>query len=181
MLVPSFDDPDVIAGQGTVGLEAARQLAARGEAADLLYCCVSGGGLIGGIALAFEALSGGTAIWSAEPEGFDDHARSLGAGRRVANAKGAASLCDALLAPEPGEITWAINGPRLAGGAVVTDAEALAAMAFAFRHLKLVLEPGGAVALAAALQRRPEAAGHTVLVIASGGNVDAETFARALS
>ena len=181
VLVPSFDDPHIMAGQGTVGLEAARQLGDAGAIADIAYVCVSGGGLVAGIALALEALSPGTAVWSVEPAGFDDHARSLAAGRRLHNAPGARSICDALLSPQPGELTWAVNRRLLRGGAVVTDAEALSAMAFAFRHLKLVLEPGGAVALAAALQRRPEAQGRTVLVVASGGNVDPELFARALA
>ena len=181
VLVPSFDDPFIIAGQGTVGLEAARQLEEAGARADILACCVSGGGLIAGIALAFEALSPGTAIWSVEPAGFDDHARSLRAGERVANAPGVRSLADALLAPTPGELTWAINGPRLAGGVAVDDAETLAAMRFAFRHLRLVLEPGGAVALAAALAGRLDLKGRTALVIASGGNVDARLYAQALT
>ncbi len=181
VLVPSFDDPFIIAGQGTVGLEAARQLAGEGAQANVLACCVSGGGLIAGVALAFEALSPETAVWSAEPAGFDDHARSLQAGARVANAPGARSLADALLAPAPGELTWAINARRLAGGVTADDGEMLAAMRFAFRHLKLVLEPGGAVALAAALAGRLELAGRTALLIASGGNVDAELYGRALA
>ena len=181
VLVPSFDDPFVIAGQGTVGLEAARQLAAVGAQADVLACCVSGGGLVAGVALAFEALSPRTQVWSVEPAGFDDHARSLEAGARVANAPDARSLCDALLAPTPGELTWEINGRLLAGGVCATDDEALAAMAFAFRHLKLVLEPGGAVALAAALAGRLDLRGRNALVIASGGNVEPATYARALA
>jgi threonine dehydratase len=180
VLVPPFEDPFVIAGQGTAGREAALALQARGEAADLAYVCCSGGGLTAGTVLSLEALSPATKVWSAEPAGFDDTARSLAAGERVANAPEARSICDALQTPEPGALTWSINGGRLAGGAVVTDDEALAAMAFAFRHLKIVLEPGGAVALAAVLQRRPEAQGRTVLVVASGGNVDAAMFARAL-
>ena len=181
VLVPPYEHPLIIAGQGTVGREAAQQLAAEGARADLAYVCCSGGGLTAGVALSLEALSPGTAVWSAEPAGFDDTARSLAAGRRVANDPAARSLCDALLTPEPGELTWSINASRLQGGAAVTDDEALAAVAFAFRHLKLVLEPGGAVALAAALQRRPEAQGRTVLVIASGGNVDPAIFARAIA
>lgn len=181
VLVPSFDDPYIIAGQGTAGLEAARQLAAVGATADALVCPVSGGGLLAGIALAFEALSPATGLWSAEPAGFDDHALSLAAGGRVANAPGARSICDALLAPAPGELTWSINGRRLVGGATADDGEALAAMAFAFRHLKLVLEPGGALGLAAVLSGAVPAKGRTVLVIASGGNVDPALYARALA
>ncbi len=181
VLVPSFDDPFIIAGQGTVGLEAARQLAAAQAGADALICPTSGGGLLAGIVLAFEALSPATQMWAVEPAGFDDHARSLAAGTRTANPPGARSLCDALLAPAPGELTWTINGPRLAGGAAATDDQALAAMAFAFRHLKLVLEPGGALGLAAVLSGAVPVRGRTVLVIASGGNVDPALYARALA
>ncbi|CAN5246192.1 threonine/serine dehydratase [soil metagenome] len=180
VLVPSFDDPFIIAGQGTAGLEAARQLAALGLEADDLICPVSGGGLLAGIARAFGELSPCTRLWSAEPEGFDDHARSLKAGERRANAPGARSVCDALLAPEPGVLTWAVNGSRLSGGLPVSDAEAMAAMRFAFRHLKLVLEPGGAVALAALLAGRLQRRCGVVLVIGSGGNVDPGVFTEAL-
>ena len=181
VLTPPFEDRFIIAGQGTAVREAALTLAARGEVADLAYVCCSGGGLTAGTVLSLEALSPATRVWSAEPAGFDDTARSLAEGRRVSNAPEARSICDALQTPQPGALTWSINGPRLAGGAVVSDDDALAAMAFAFRHLKIVLEPGGAAALAAVLQRRPEAQGRTVLVVASGGNVDPHIFARALA
>ena len=181
VVVPSFDDPFIIAGQGTAGLEVIGQLVAFGLTADDLICPASGGGLMAGIGLAFEALSPTTRLWSAEPAGFDDHARSLAAGERVSNASDARSLCDALLAPQPGALTWPINRKRLSGGLAATDAEALAAMAFAFRHLKLVLEPGGAVGLAALLSGRLKHADGVVVVIASGGNVDPETFAQALA
>ncbi len=181
VLVPSFDDFHVIAGQGTVGLEAARRLQALGAPADLLLCPASGGGLIAGIGLAFETLSPATRLYAVEPEGFEDHRLSLERGERTRVQGAHASVCDALLAPEPGEMTFALNQPRLSGAVAVSDPEALSAMAFAFRHLKLVLEPGGAVALAAALAGRPALQGRTVLVIASGGNVDAELYARAVS
>ena len=179
--VPPFDDPLVIAGQGTTGLEAAAQLEAAGARADLLVSPASGGGLVAGIALAFERLSPDTKIYTAEPAGFDDHARSLAAGVRVANPPGGRSLCDALMAPEPGLITFAVNRPRLAGGVAVSDEEALAAMAFAFRHLKIVLEPGGATALAALLSGRLALGGRTAVAIGSGGNVDPAIYARALA
>ncbi len=181
VVVPSYDDPFIIAGQGTVGLEAVRQLEAEGASADLLICPASGGGLMAGIALAFEAMSPSTELYTAEPAGFDDHARSLAEGRRVANPAGARSLCDALLAPEPGVLTFAINGSRLTGGLSATDEEALAAIAFAFRHLKLVLEPGGAVALAALLSGRLPLDGRAAVVIASGGNVDPALYARTIT
>ena len=134
-----------------------------------------------GINLVFEQLSPATRLFTAEPAGYDDHRLSLEAGQRIALKPVGPSLCDALLAPQPGELTFAINGRRLAGGYAVTDEEALAAMAFAFRHLKIVLEPGGAVALAAVLSGKIALDSRTALVIASGGNVDAEVYARALS
>jgi threonine dehydratase len=181
VVVPSYDDPDIIAGQGTAGLEAARQVQDRGVQADLLLAPASGGGLIAGIGLAFEALSPGARLYAVEPAGFEDHRLSLEAGTPTPNAQDRSSLCDALLAAQPGDLTFAINRRRLSGALAVTDAEALAAMAFAFRHLKLVLEPGGAVALAAVLSHKPELNGRTAVVIASGGNVDADVFCRALS
>jgi threonine dehydratase len=180
VVVPAFDDFHVIAGQGTVGLETARQLQEMGETADLLLAPASGGGLIGGIGLAFAALSPRTRLYAVEPEAYDDHAQSLKAGHPVTVKPDVDSLLDGLLSPSPGELTFALNGPRLAGAVTVSDAEALAAMAFAFRHLKLVLEPSGAAALAAVLSAKLEVTGQTVVVIASGGNVDAEVYRRAL-
>ena len=181
VLVPSYDDAHVIAGQGTVGLEAARQLEEAGATADVLLCPASGGGLMAGIALAFEALSPATELHVVEPEGFEDHRLSLEAGRPTPIRPSRSSLCDALLAPQPGDITFAINGPRLKGALAASDDEALAAMAFAFRHLKIVLEPGGAVGLAAVLAGRIDLNGRTALIVASGGNVDADVFVRSIS
>jgi len=172
VLVPSFDDPDIIAGQGTVGLEIAEQANEVGLAIDDVIVCTSGGGLVAGTALAIRALSPATRVWSAEPEGHDDHRRSLAAGRRESNRPGTRSICDALLAPEPGVLTFEINRRLLAGGVAVTDAEVRAAIACAARTLKLVVEPGGAVALAAVLAGRLEARGRTVAVVLSGGNLD---------
>jgi threonine dehydratase len=181
VLVPPYDDPHIIAGQGTVGLEIAAQARAAGIAIDAVAACASGGGLVAGIALALEATSPGTAVHVCEPAGFDDHARSLEADARLANAPGAQSICDALLAATPGEITFSINRRLLRNGIAVTDDEVLRAMGVAFRDLKLVVEPGGAVALAAALSGKLPVAGRTVVVVCSGGNVDPLTFGRALA
>jgi threonine dehydratase len=172
VLVPSFDDPWVIAGQGTVGLEIVEQARESSIALDDVLVCTSGGGLVAGIALAVQGLSPGTRVWSVEPEGHDDHRRSLATGRRVSNDPGTRSICDALLAPAPGELTFAINRRLLAGGLAVSDAQVRAAIAFAARTLKLVLEPGGAVALAAALGGRFEARGRSLAIVLSGGNID---------
>jgi threonine dehydratase len=173
-LIPPFEHPHVIAGQGTLALE----LAEDAGRLDVLLVCVGGGGMVAGCALALEG--SGAAIWGVEPEGADDTRRSLAAGERVGNAPGGSQLCDALLSPSPGELTFSINRGRLAGVAVVSDAEVLAAMAFAFRHLKLVVEPGGAVALAAALSGKLDLRGRTAGVVLSGGNVDPAVFSRAI-
>lgn len=181
-LVPSFDDPMIIAGQGTVGLELADQAKAVGESLDHLICCTGGGGLISGIALALEKTSPLTKLWTAEPEGHEDWKRSLETGSAQTNAPGSRSICDAILTPTPGELTWAIGASRLAGGCAVTDQHAFEAMRIAFRQLRVVIEPGGAVALAAALFRLPEAAkGTKVGVVLTGGNVDPRLFAKVLN
>jgi threonine dehydratase len=179
-LIPPYEHPHVIAGQGTAALELAEDAAAAGLRMDALLVCTGGGGLIGGSALAMEALSPGTRVYAVEPEGWDDTGRSLRAGHRE-RAPGGSGLCDALLAPMPGAITFAVNQPRLAGGLAVSDDEVLAAMAFAFAHLKLVVEPGGAVCLAALLAGRFRAEGRVVGAVLSGGNVDPAVFARALA
>ena len=181
VLVPPFEDADVIAGQGTAGLEAARQLSEFGAEADVALCCTSGGGLVAGVATALAELSPATKVYAVEPEGFDDTARSLAAGEPVTVEPTRASLCDALLVARPGDLTFSINKRLLAGAVAVSDEEALAAVAFAFRHLKLVLEPGGAVALAAVLTGKLPLAGRTALVLATGGNVDPAVFAKALA
>lgn len=179
-LIPSYDHPDIIAGQGTCGLEVFETLAELGVKADQLTCCLGGGGLIGGIGLAAKALSPATVLYGVEPEGFDDHARSLQAGHRVPSPKKSGSVCDALLAPEPGELTFALNQTQLAGVKVVTDAEALAAVRFAFETLKLVVEPGGAVALASILSGKLDAKDRTTVLVLTGGNIDPAMMARAL-
>ena len=180
-LIPPFDHPHVIAGQGTVALELVEDARAAGLALDALAVCTGGGGLVAGCALAMEAMAPGAAVWAVEPEGWDDTKRSLDAGERLANDGAGSGLCDALLSRMPGALTFPINRRLLAGAAVVTEAEVLRAMRFAFEHLKLVVEPGGAVALAAVLAGRVEARGRTVGVVLSGGNVDPAVFARALA
>lgn len=181
-LIPPFDHPHVIAGQGTVALELVEDARAAGlPPLDALVVCTGGGGLVAGCALAMEALAPGAAVWAVEPEGWDDTKRSLDAGERLANDGSGPGLCDALLSRRPGALTFPINHRLLAGAAVVTETEVLRAMRFAFEHLKLVVEPGGAVALAAVLAGRLEARGRTVGVVLSGGNVDPAVFARALA
>ncbi len=179
-VIPPYEHGDVIAGQGTAALELAADAAAAGLSMDALLVCVGGGGLVAGCALALAGASPHTAVIAVEPEGSDDTGRSLAAGERLANAPGGSTLCDALLAPTPGVLTFAVNRTHLAGAAAVSDAEVLAAMGFAFLHLKLVVEPGGAVALAALLSGRFDAKGQVVGAVLSGGNVDPAVFARAL-
>jgi threonine dehydratase len=180
-LIKPFDEPQVIAGQGTVGLEIAEDATALGiERADVLVCC-GGGGLTSGIALALEADAPGLRARPVEPEGFDDTTRSLASGRIERNTRLSGSLCDAIITPQPGAITFPIMARLCGPGLVVTEAEAMAAMAHAFQRLKLVAEPGGAVALAAALFHGEQIEGDAVIVTISGGNVDAATFRDALT
>jgi threonine dehydratase len=179
-LIKPFDEPQVIAGQGTTGLEIAQDAHALGiTSADVIVCC-GGGGFASGVALALEAEAPGLRMRPAEPEGFDDVARSLVAGEIKRNASLSGSLCDAIITPQPGEITFPIL-KRLAGpGMVVSENEALKGVALAFTRLKLVAEPGGAVALAAALFRKNQIDGDDVIVTISGGNVDTDVFKLAL-
>ncbi len=180
VVIPPFDHADVIAGQGTAFLELIEDAAALGYKPDLLAVCTGGGGLLAGSALARDALAPGAELWAVEPEGWDDYGRSLREGRRVANDGTGAGLCDALLANRPGALTFAVNRPRVAGGVAVTRAEVFAAMRFAFAHLKLVVEPGGAVALAALLAGKLPRAAVTGIIL-SGGNADERVFAEALA
>jgi len=177
-LVRPYDDPLVIAGQGTVGREIAEDLAALGIAPDIVVAPASGGGLVAGVATAIKARYPRAVLMSAEPEGFDDHARSLRAGQREAHGSKGRTICDALMATIPGEITFAINSRLLAQGVTASDAEVGIAVGFAFRELKLVVEPGGSVGLAALLAGHIEARGKTVVIVLSGGNVDADLYAR---
>lgn len=175
-IVPSFDDPHIIAGQGTAGLELAQQMAVFGAPLDALLVCCGGGGLVAGMSVAYQALSPGTNVYAVEPEAFNDHERSLAANERQVNAPGGRSICDALLTPTPGVLTFEINRHTLSGGISVSDDAVRAAMRFAFDHLKLVVEPGGAVALAAALEGLSAIEAKRVGIVLSGGNVDPSLF-----
>ncbi len=179
-LIRPYDEPQVIAGQGTTGLEIAAQAAELGVTSGDVIACCGGGGLTSGIALALEAEAPEMRVRTAEPQNFDDTARSLATGTKQRNAQESGSLCDAIITPEPGDLTFPILS-RLAGpGMVVTEDEALHAMALAFKRLKIVVEPGGAVALAAALFRPDEIQGDAVVAVCTGGNVDADIFTDAL-
>ena len=181
ILVPPYDDPAVIAGQGTIGLEIAADLDDLGLAPDIVLVCCGGGGLAAGVAIAVQAHAPEAAIYAVEPEEFDDTARSLAAGTRLGNAPGGVTICDAILTATPGVLTFAINRRRLAGGLTVSDGEVRAAVAYAVRHLKIVVEPGGAVALAALLAGKLDLAGRTTVAILSGGNIDASLLAEILA
>jgi threonine dehydratase len=175
--VHPFDDRHVMAGQGTVGLELMEQAVGLGAIPDAVLVCCSGGGLATGIALAVKATNPDTTIHTVEPVEFDDFARSLKSGQRERNARMSGSICDALMAPSPGELTFAVGQATLGDGVTVTDDEARAAIRFAFHELKLVLEPGGAVALAAVLGEKIPVKGRTVAAVLSGGNIDPALFA----
>ncbi|OED46198.1 threonine ammonia-lyase [Rhodobacteraceae bacterium (ex Bugula neritina AB1)] len=180
-LIKPYDDPLVIAGQGTAGLEIAEQAAAEGVTkADVLVNC-GGGGLSSGIALALEARAPGLRVRPVEPEGFDDVTRSLADGDIRSNTRISGSICDAILTPEPGQITFPILRRLCGPGIVISEEEAMRAMALAFLRLKIVLEPGGAASLAAALFHADDIKGDAVIAIATGGNVDAKLFEEALA
>ena len=179
-LIKPFDEPQVIAGQGTTGLEIAEQAGENNvQNADVLVCC-GGGGLTSGIALALEAKAPGLRVRPVEPQGFDDAARSLVSGKIEVNETTSGSICDAIITPSPGQITFPIMKKLCGPGLVVSPDDSLRAMAAAFTRLKIVLEPGGAVALAAALYHPQEFQGDAVIAVATGGNVDADMFAQAL-
>ena len=177
-LVRPYDDPFVIAGQGTAGREIAEDMTARGLTPDIVVAPASGGGLIAGVATAVKAKFPNAELIVAEPQGYDDHALSLRAGHREAHHAAGRTICDALMAAMPGELTFSINSKLLAKGVSVSDEEVGKAVAFAYRELKLVVEPGGAVGLAALLAGRIDARGKNVVIVLSGGNVDADLFAK---
>jgi len=181
IVVPPYDDPAIIAGQGTIGLEIAEDFARMGLAPDVVLAPCSGGGLISGIATAIKARYPDARVFACEPARFDDTARSLAAGKRLENPDGQKSICDALLSKTPGEITFAINRRLLSGALSASDEEALAAVAFAARRMKLVVEPGGAIALACALQGRAPKPAKNIVIVCSGGNIDDELLQKALA
>ena len=177
-LVPPYDDPQIIAGQGTTGREIVEDLAAIGLVPDVIVVTASGGGLSAGVALAVKARVPQARLFTAEPENFDDHARSFRSGERESNAAATGTICDALMARTPGELTFAINRTLVGEGVCASDEEVTRAVAFAFRELKLVVEPGGAVALAALLAGRIDLKGKVAVAVLSGGNVDSDLFHR---
>jgi threonine dehydratase len=177
-LVPPYDDALIIAGQGTAGREIVEDLSALGLKPDVVVVTASGGGLTAGIALAVKSRVPTAALYTAEPQGFDDHARSFKSGQREQNAALTGTICDALMARMPGKLTFAINRSLVGAGVVASDEEVAAAVAFAFAELKLVVEPGGAVALAALLNRKIDVTGKVAVAVLSGGNVDPELFSR---
>jgi threonine dehydratase len=178
VLVPPYDDALIIAGQGTAGREIVDDLRALGLTPDVVVVTASGGGLTAGIALAVRARVPSAAVYTAEPQGFDDHARSFRSGRRERNDAITGTICDALMARMPGEITFAINRSLVGAGVTASDAEVAAAVAFAFSELKLVVEPGGAVALAALMTGKIDVRGKVAVAVLSGGNIDPELFFR---
>lgn len=179
-LIKPYDNAQVIAGQGTTGLEIAEQAAAQGVTkAEVLVCC-GGGGLTSGVAMALAERAPEMQVRPIEPQGYDDVVRSLQSGVREEARSNSVSICDAIITPSPGELTFPILQKHCASGLVVTDQEALRAVKIAFERLRIVVEPGGAVALAAALFHAEKIEGDDVICIASGGNVDPEIFAKAL-
>jgi threonine dehydratase len=180
IIVPPYDDISIIAGQGTIGLEIIQQLDEMQTHADAVIVPCSGGGLVAGTAIAIKNAKPGIAMYAAEPEQFDELARSLKSGKPESNAATSVSICDALQVMRPGNLTFPINLALLEGGLSATDEDVLKAISIAYTHLKLVVEPGGAVALAALLSQKMNVSGKTIVIVASGGNVDPTLFAEAI-
>jgi threonine dehydratase len=178
ILVPPYDDALIIAGQGTAGREIVEDLRALGLVPEIVVVTASGGGLTAGIALAVKSRVPSALLYTAEPQGFDDHARSFHSGRREENASLTGTICDALMARMPGKLTFAINQSLVGAGVAVSDDEVAAAVAFAFAELKLVVEPGGAVALAAVMHGKVDVRNKVAVAVLSGGNVDPEVYSR---
>ena len=181
VLVPPYDDPLIIAGQGTAGLEIVQDLAALGLTPDIVVVGASGGGLAAGIALAVKAKVPRATFYTAEPEGFDDTARSFRSGKRESNPRMSGTICDALMTHIPGELTFAINSKLIGQGLSASDEEVGRAVAFAYRELKLVVEPGGAIGLAVLLAGKLDVKGKVVVAVLSGGNIDPELFCKLIA
>ena len=177
-LVPPYDDPLIIAGQGTIGLEIVEDLERLGMKPEIVVVGASGGGLAAGISLGVKSRVAAAKFYTVEPEGFDDTARSFVSGRREANPRMSGSICDALMSNTPGELTFPITSKLIGQGIVASDAEVADAVRYAFNELKLVVEPGGAIGLAALLAGKLDVKGKVVVGVLSGGNVDADLFAR---
>ena len=180
-LVPPYDDPLIIAGQGTIGREIIEDLEKLRLVPDIAVIGASGGGLAAGISLAVKARAPSVKFYTAEPEGFDDTLRSFKSGRREENARMSGTICDALMTQIPGELTFEINRKLIGEGVTASDAEVGRAVAFAFHELKLVVEPGGAIGLAALLAGKLDVKGKVVIAVLSGGNIDAELFHRLIA
>nr|WP_215747000.1 threonine/serine dehydratase [Gluconobacter sp. P1C6_b] len=180
IIVPPYDDYNVMAGQGTVGLEIMEQCRELGIMPDNVLSSASGGGLVAGIATAVRTLRPETSVYSVEPAGFDDLARSLASGQRLENATGAMTLCDSLMVPTPGALTFPTNHALLADGLVVNDVEVRVGMVNCFEHFKLVAEPGGAAPLAAILSGKLDVQGKVTVAVLSGGNVDPAVYSEIL-
>ena len=181
ILVSPFDDPHIIAGQGTVGLEISEQAKDAGVELDAVLVPCGGGGLVSGVSLALASECPKADIYAVEPAGFDSMTRSLAAGEPLGNLPDARSICDALQPPRVGDFTFAVCQEHLAGGIAIDDQAVLRAMRVAFNDLKLVVEPGGCIALAAVLERAIQIKGRTIAVVCSGGNVDQSVFKDALT
>jgi threonine dehydratase len=180
-LVPPYDDPLIIAGQGTIGAEIAADLAGLGLEPDIVVVGASGGGLAAGIALGVKARVPSAQFYTAEPEGFDDTLRSFQSGRRETNPRMSGTICDALMSNTPGELTFPITKDLIGHGLIASDAEVAFAVRYAFEELKLVVEPGGTIGLAALLAEKLDVRGKVVVGVLSGGNVDAELFAKLIA
>ena len=181
VLVPPYDDPLIIAGQGTAGLEIVQDLAKLGLTPDIVVVGASGGGLAAGISLAVKAKVPSAIFYTAEPEGFDDTARSFKSGKRESNPHMSGTICDSLMTHIPGELTFAINSKLIGQGLTASDEEVGRAVAFAYRELKLVVEPGGAIGLAVLLAGKLDVKGKVVVAVLSGGNIDPELFCKLIA
>ena len=176
ILVPAFEDYSIMAGQGTIGIEVANQLGAKKKQLDAYLAPAGGGGLLAGTSVAIRSLIPGAKVYGVEQEGYDDHALSRKAGRRIKIKPKKSTMCDALMATTPGKMTWSINSKTVTDFLVVNEDEIAHAVAFAFLRLKVVVEPGGAVALASLLEKKIELAGKRIVIVLSGGNIDGNTF-----